>query len=103
MGEIAARYCNEIILTNEDPYDEDPNQILSEIKSGISNTKDNILNIILDRKEAIIRALRIAEKTDTVIITGKGSEPWMCVANNKKVPWSDKGIVKQELLNKVVG
>jgi UDP-N-acetylmuramoyl-L-alanyl-D-glutamate--2,6-diaminopimelate ligase len=102
IGEIAARYCDKIILTNEDPYDENPSQILSEIKSGIPNTKDNILSIILDRKEAIIKVLRIAEETDTVIITGKGSEPWMCVANNKKIPWSDKEIVKQGLLNEVV-
>jgi len=97
MGEIATKYCDEIILTNEDPYDEDPSQILSEIKSGIPNTKHNILNIILDRRDAIKKALETAKQGDTVIITGKGSEPWMCVANNKKIPWSDKEIVEQEI------
>jgi len=102
MGEIASKYCNEIILTNEDPYDEDPNQILSEIKTGIPNTKNNTLNIILDRKEAIKKALKLAQKEDVVIITGKGSEPWMCVANDKKIPWSDKEIVQQELSEDVV-
>ena len=97
MGEIAAKYCQEIILTNEDPYDEDPNQILSEIKSGILDTKYKVLNIVLDRKEAIIKALKTAGEGDTVIITGKGSEPWMCIAHNKKIPWSDREIVKQKM------
>ena len=96
MGEIASRYCDQIILTNEDPYDENPNQILSEIKSGIPKTKYNILNTVLDRKEAIKKALETAKQEDTIIITGKGSEVWMCLANNKKIPWSDKEIVKQE-------
>ena len=96
MGEIASKYCDKIILTNEDPYDENPDQILSEIKSGIPNTKYNILDIILDRREAIKKALEIAKQEDTVIITGKGSEIWMCLADNKKVPWDDKEIVKQE-------
>jgi len=96
MGEIASKYCDKIILTNEDPYSEDPDQILSEIKSGISNTKYNVLNTILDRREAIKKALEIAKQEDTIIITGKGSELWMCLANNKKIPWSDKETVKQE-------
>jgi len=96
MGEIASKYCDEIILTNEDPYDEDPGQILSEIKSGIPDTKDDIVNIILDRKGAIKKALEMAKSKDTIIITGKGSEVWMCLANNKKIPWSDREIVEQE-------
>ena len=96
MGEIASKYCDKIILTNEDPYDENPDQILSEIKSGIPNTKYNILDIILDRREAIKKVLGMAKQEDTVIITGKGSEIWMCLADNKKVPWDDKEIVKQE-------
>ena len=97
MGKIAAKYCDKIILTNEDPYDEDPSRILSEIKSGIPDTKYNILNIILDRRKAIKKALKAAKQEDTIIITGKGSEPWMCLANNKKIPWSDKEIIKQEI------
>jgi len=97
MGEIASRYCDKIILTDEDPYDENPNQILSEIKSGIPDSKHNMLNIVLDRREAIRKALNMAKQGDVIIITGKGSEPWMCVANNKKIPWSDKEIVKQEI------
>lgn len=99
MGEIAAKYCDEIILTNEDPYDEDPDQILSQIKSGISNDKFLISNVreILDRKMAIEKALLDAKPGDAVIITGKGSERFLAVGK-KKIPWSDAEIVR-EILN----
>ena len=101
FGRIAAKYCDEIILTNEDPYDEDPSQILSEIKSGIQNSKFKIQNLyeILDRREAIKKALELAQPQDIVIITGKGSEPWMCVAGGKKIPWDDRKIVRKEFEN----
>ena len=85
LGKIAAQYCDEGIITNEDPYDEPPEQILEDIAKGVPGAQK-----ILDRKEAIKRALSLARPGDTVIITGKGSEMWMCVANGKKIPWSDK-------------
>jgi UDP-N-acetylmuramoyl-L-alanyl-D-glutamate--2,6-diaminopimelate ligase len=89
MGKIADKYCSRIIITNEDSYDEDPLSIINQVAEGIKAEK------ILDRKEAIKDAIRSAKPKDTVIITGKGSEPWMCVKNNKKIPWSDKNIAKE--------
>ena len=99
FGKIAEKYLDKIIITNEDPYNEDPSQILSEIKSGISNFKFQISNFheILDRREAIRKAINLAKQDDVIIITGKGCEPWMCVANNKKVPWDDREVVREEL------
>ena len=106
FGRIASEYCDEIILTDEDPYEENPSHILSEIKSGISKvpaspadrqSSKSKTKEILDRREAIKTALTIAKDGDTVIITGKGSEISMAVAGGKKIPWSDKGVV-QELL-----
>jgi len=98
MGKIATDYCREVILTNEDPYDENPSQILSDIKSGIQNSKFEIRNLykIIDRREAINKALSLARSNDTVIITGKGCEPWMVVADGKKIAWDDKKIVREE-------
>jgi len=104
MGKIAADYCKNIILTNEDPYDENPLSILDEIESGFSqilNSKFEILKI-LDRREAINKALSLAKSGDTVIITGKGCEPWMVVANGKKNAWDDRRIVREEY-NKIYG
>ena len=89
-------------MTNEDPYDENPNQILSEIESGISNLPVGMqgfqfpISKILDRREAINKALSLAQNNDTVIITGKGCEPWMCVANGEKIAWDDRRVVREE-------
>jgi len=96
MGRIADNFCKKIFLTNEDPYDEDPEKILEDIEKGISNKK-KVLKI-LDRKEAIKKAL-LFSKDEVVIITGKGAEPWMCVKKGKKIPWDDREIVKASLKN----
>ena len=98
FGRLAANYCSQIILTNEDPYGERPQHILKEIEKGILEYKTPNINhqLIFNRQGAIKKALRLAKQGDTVIITGKGSEPWMCVANGKKIPWDDRKIVKQE-------
>ncbi|MCD6410755.1 UDP-N-acetylmuramoyl-L-alanyl-D-glutamate--2,6-diaminopimelate ligase [bacterium] len=93
MGKIAEKYCDKIILTNEDPYDEDPKDIIEDITKGIKK-KDRVVKI-LERKKAILEAIKEAKLNDIVIITGKGSEPWMCVKGNKKIPWDDREIVKE--------
>lgn len=97
LGEIASRYCKEIIITNEDPYDEDPWEIMEQVASGVQNQKPDTYHLILDRKEAIKKAIQTANPTDTVIITGKGSEPLMAIANGKKIPWDDRQIAREEL------
>jgi UDP-N-acetylmuramyl tripeptide synthase len=101
IGEIASDYCKKVILTNEDPYDENPNSILKDIESGFSQIRNPNIEIrkILDRREAIHKALSIAKKEDIVIITGKGSEPSICIANGKRIPWSDKEVVLEEFKN----
>ncbi|MFN3301674.1 MAG: Mur ligase family protein [Patescibacteria group bacterium] len=99
LGEIAAKNCDYIILTNEDPYDEDPYQILSQIKSGISRTQFPTSHLfeILDRRQAIKKAIQLAEANDLILITGKGCEQAIVVKNNKKIPWDDREVVKEEL------
>jgi len=97
MGKIAAQHCKEIILTNEDPYDEDPAKILEDIESGFSGAVN--YKKIMDRKEAIRAAVRSAKNGDTVIITGKGSELWMRLADGKKIPWNEKKAVLSALMS----
>ncbi|OGD33045.1 hypothetical protein A2833_00615 [Candidatus Azambacteria bacterium RIFCSPHIGHO2_01_FULL_44_55] len=105
FGKLAWQYCDEIILSNEDPYDENPEEILNQISSGFSqirNSKFEIRNFhkILDRREAIVKAIDLTRGSDIVIITGKGCESWMMVAGGKKIPWDDRKIVREALLNK---
>lgn len=96
LGKVASKYCDEIILTNEDPFDENPDMILDEIKSKIS-IGEGKLHIILDRRRAIEKAIGLAGARDAVVITGKGSEPYIRVAGGKRVPWSDAGVVRETL------
>ncbi len=94
MGKVADAHCKHIILTNEDPYDEDPGQIIENVAEGIKNTK---YEIIIDRRKAIHAALRKACKGDAIFITGKGTDPYIMEANNKKTPWDDATVAREEL------
>ena len=94
LGKVASQYCREIIITDEDPYDEDPLEIMEQVAGGVENKE---YHIVMDRKEAIKKALELAEPTDTVIITGKGAEPLMCLKDGKKIPWDDRQIVRDLL------
>ncbi len=97
MGGIAEKYCSRIILTNEDPYDEDPQKIIDEIRAGVKEKK---VEVILDRREAIQRAIFSAkDERDAVIITGKGTDPYIMIANGGKIPWDDARVTKEELKN----
>jgi len=93
LGEIAKKYCSKVIITNEDPYDEDPMEIINQV----ARTSGDKTEKILDRKEAIKRAIDLAKPGEVVAVTGKGSEPWMCIENGKKIPWSDKETAKEFL------
>ena len=96
FGAIAEKYCDEIILTDDDPYEEDRKQILDDIQAGIMSHAH--VRQILDRREAIETAIRSAQAGDTVVITGKGSEPVMAIAGGKKIPWSDRDIAQRALV-----
>jgi len=97
MAKIAERYCDDIILTNEDPYDEDPMTILNTMRDAIQKTP---VTIIMDRRTAINTAItkaRGSKKESVVLISGKGTDPYIMEANGKKTPWSDARVAEEEL------
>lgn len=94
MAGIADKYCDEIILTNEDPYDENPEKIINDMKKAI---KTKNLKVIMDRREAIREAIAKAGAHDVVLITGKGTDPYIMEAKGKKTPWSDADVAREEL------
>ena len=96
MGRVADQYCDEIILTDEDPYDEDPQKIVTDVNEGIKNKK---AKIIMDRRQAIREALKMARRDDAVLITGKGTDPYIMGQNGTKVPWDDATVAREELGN----
>lgn len=100
LGEMAAQHDDIVIVANEDPYDEDPMQIVNDVAdaAGSNGKMDGVdLYRILDRQEAIDFAVKIAEPDDLVLITGKGSEPVMAVADGKKIPWDDRETARRAL------
>lgn len=101
MGEKADKYADLIIVTTDDPYDEEPSAIIEDILKGILKNKkralnENVFNIV-DRKEAIKKAFYLAKENDLILIAGKGGEVWMNVAKGKKIPWDDREVAKEEL------
>lgn len=95
MGEIAARGADRIMLTDEESYNENPEQIRTQVRNGIEAAKGNgKLTEIADRREAIEKALSIAKKGDTVLITGMGHEQFRIV-NGEKLPWNDGDVVRE--------
>lgn len=93
MGRIADEYCDEVILTDEDPYDENPNDIVQAMAQGMKRAPQ----IMMDRREAIALALRNATPGDVILITGKGTDPYIMRANGEKEVWSDAQVVREEL------
>ncbi len=94
MAQVAERYCRDIILTDEDPYDEDPRAIVDEMVAGI---KEKTPTIIMDRREAIREAFARAKSGDVVLITGKGTDPFIMGPKGSKVSWSDAQVAREEL------
>lgn len=93
LGEMAGKRADIVIVTNEDPYDDDPMEIINDVAEGARKVgKQNDVNLFLklDRQKAIDLAIWIAQPGDLVLITGKGSEPVMAVAGGRKIPWDDR-------------
>ncbi|MBI4120503.1 MAG: UDP-N-acetylmuramoyl-L-alanyl-D-glutamate--2,6-diaminopimelate ligase, partial [Parcubacteria group bacterium] len=94
MGAIADKFCDEIILAEEDPHEEDPENIIHDIAAGI---KEKNYRRILDRRLAIRSALESARAGDVVLITGKGAEKTMTTKFGC-LPWDEKTVVLDELV-----
>jgi UDP-N-acetylmuramoyl-L-alanyl-D-glutamate--2,6-diaminopimelate ligase len=94
LGRIADEYCSDIIITNEDPYDEDPLKIINEVAKGVT---EHSPTIILNRREAIAYALSLAQEGDTILITGKGTDPYIMGPHGTKEVWDDAEVVREEL------
>lgn len=117
MGRIAEEACETVILTDEDPYDEDPRAIIDAMAAGMSpGGRRSKLQIILDRRSAIRAALRLAlslskgappqpldsargagNQDIAVLISGKGTDPFIMGARGTRTPWSDAAVVREEL------
>lgn len=104
LGETADKNCDLVIVTDEDPYDDEPIEIINDVAKGVKNKElSKNLFMELDRRSAIKMAIEKATemvKTKpnvTVILSGKGTDPYIMLSNGKKENWSDREVVIEEL------
>ena len=99
QGELAGKYCDIVVLTEEDDRDIDGNQILEEIAAGVEKTgkvRNQNLFLVHDRTNAIEFALKSAKSGDTVLLLGKGHEKTI-EREDREDPWDEMGITRQLL------
>ena len=95
MGEVAGKIADYSIVTTDNPRTEKPEAIIKEIEAGISKTKGKY-EVIVDRKEAIKKAITMMNKKDIVVICGKGHEKYQEI-NKEKIPFDEREIIKEIL------
>ena len=98
MGEISGKIADYTIITSDNPRTEDPNKIVEQIEEGIKKTKGKY-EVIVDRVEAIEKAIKMADKKDIIILAGKGHEPYQEI-NGVKYPF-DERIIVNEIIDKL--
>lgn len=98
MGAIAKKYAKKIIVTSDNPRFEDPEKIIEAIIKGMKDLEG--VETILNRREAIKRAIEIREKDEVILILGKGDESYQIIYD-KKFPFDDREVVR-EILNREI-
>ncbi|MCL0041761.1 UDP-N-acetylmuramoyl-L-alanyl-D-glutamate--2,6-diaminopimelate ligase, partial [Peptococcaceae bacterium] len=83
MGEIAAKRCDMVVITSDNPRTEKPSDIIEDIVEGVVRQKGVWYEVIEDRKQAISYAIKNAKPGDVVIIAGKGHETYQIIGNTK--------------------
>ena len=94
MGAIAEKLSDIAILTSDNPRTEDPNRIIGHVLEGMSTDK---YEVVIDRKEAIKRAIEIAQKDDIILIAGKGHEDYQIIGT-EKIHFDDKEVAREFLI-----
>lgn len=101
MAKAAAKYADKLIVTSDNPRNEEPEAIIKDILVGLEGTDVNY-DVVVDRKEAIFHALKIAEKGDIIVLAGKGHEDYQILAGMEHIHFDEREIVAEglKLLNK---
>lgn len=97
LGKFITERADVAIVTNEDPYDEDPQRIIRDIIEGTKNASPHkaAVEAIPDRRQAIARALSLAQAGDLVLLTGKACEQWLMGPRGTKIPWDDRRVIRE--------
>lgn len=104
LGKIVGNNADIAIVTNEDPYDEKPEVIINQVAQGVVSVgrlhRGEELFLIPERRQAIRKAIALAQPGDLVLITGKACEQWIMGPLGTRIPWDDRRVAREELNNK---
>jgi UDP-N-acetylmuramoyl-L-alanyl-D-glutamate--2,6-diaminopimelate ligase len=98
FGKISAGLADIIIITNDDVYDSDPEEIANNVKEGIAEAlpkKVSEVLTVLNRKEAIEKSVAIAKEGDIIIFTGKGSEQFLVLPGDQRIAWDEASVIRE--------
>lgn len=98
MGEISGKIADYTIITSDNPRTEEPEKIIRQIEEGIKKTNGKY-ECIVDRKEAIKKAIEMANKRDIIVLAGKGHEQYQEI-NHKTYPFDERAII-HEIISKM--
>lgn len=103
LGQMAAEHADRIFVTNEDPYDDNPLQIIEDVAQGArkAGASEKKLQTIPDRREAIFAAIREAQPGDLVLLTGKGCEQAIMGAKGVRFPWDERQVAREAIHEKL--
>jgi UDP-N-acetylmuramoyl-L-alanyl-D-glutamate--2,6-diaminopimelate ligase len=101
MAGLACKYSDQVIITSDNPRDEDPMDIIAQMQEGVKITDQRKVLVIADRREAIKTAITLAKAGDIILVAGKGHENYQEIKGVKHA-FDDKEIVKEifDLLGK---
>ena len=101
MGAAAAEHADVVIVTSDNPRNEDPEAIIAAVAAGAGGGRDRVERIV-DRRDAIERAVGLAEPGDVVVIAGKGHETYQEFEDGRKVPFDDREVAREALRARLV-
>ena len=100
MGEVAGKYSEKCVVTSDNPRSEDPQAIVDDILPGLEKKVDKEnYHVILDRYEAINKAINLAQKGDIIVIAGKGHEEYQVFAD-RTIDFSDRQVAEEIILSR---
>lgn len=102
MGAVAARLADMSVVTSDNPRSESPQAIVDDIMAGMQAAPSGHVRVVLDRTDAITRAVQMAAIGDTVLVAGKGHEDYQEI-NGRRLPYSDRAVVAAALVERHAG
>ncbi len=98
MLQAAGKYADFIMITSDNPRNENPEAIIADILTGISAIDPPVpYEVVVDRREAILRTMQLAEEDDVIVLAGKGHEDYQILAGNRKIHMDEREIVEEFL------